>query len=110
MTVWIYVDTSKEVGDVDHLKVFATAELADILFDTLIGICPRLCSPPNVPPGPAVQVRIIICLLLLTMIVVAVLYGLREVADSMHLATCLAIWGAAALVEIGIAFTWEDGR
>ena len=28
-TVWIYVDTSKEVGDVDHLKVFATAELAD---------------------------------------------------------------------------------
>ncbi len=28
-TVWIYVDTSKEVGDVDHLKVFATPELAD---------------------------------------------------------------------------------
>ena len=28
-TVWIYVDTDKEVGDVDHLKVFATAELAD---------------------------------------------------------------------------------
>jgi hypothetical protein len=28
-TVWIYVDTNKEVGDVDHLKVFATAELAD---------------------------------------------------------------------------------
>jgi hypothetical protein len=23
-TVWIYLDTSKEVGDVDHLKVFAT--------------------------------------------------------------------------------------
>ena len=22
-TLWIYVDTSKEVGDVDHLKVFA---------------------------------------------------------------------------------------
>jgi hypothetical protein len=21
-TVWIYVDTSKEVGDVDHVKVF----------------------------------------------------------------------------------------
>jgi hypothetical protein len=31
-TVWIYVDTSKEVGDVDHLKVFATAELADEWF------------------------------------------------------------------------------
>ncbi len=28
-TVWIYVDTSKEAGDVDHLKVFATAELAE---------------------------------------------------------------------------------
>jgi hypothetical protein len=28
-TVWIYVDTSKEVGDIDHLKVFATSELAD---------------------------------------------------------------------------------
>ena len=28
MTVWIYVDTSKEVGDVDPLKVFATEEAA----------------------------------------------------------------------------------
>jgi hypothetical protein len=27
-TVWIYVDTKKEVGD-DHVKVFATPELAD---------------------------------------------------------------------------------
>ena len=25
MTVWIYVDTSKQVGDKDHLKVFADA-------------------------------------------------------------------------------------
>ena len=31
-TDWIYVDTSKEVGDVDHLKVFATQELADEWF------------------------------------------------------------------------------
>jgi len=31
-TVWIYVDTSKEVGDVDHLKVFVTSELADAWF------------------------------------------------------------------------------
>jgi hypothetical protein len=31
-TVWIYVDTTKEVGDVDHLKVFATPELADEWF------------------------------------------------------------------------------
>jgi hypothetical protein len=27
MTVWICVDTSKEVGDDDHLKVFANADL-----------------------------------------------------------------------------------
>ena len=26
MTVWIYVDTSKDVGDVDHLKVFANED------------------------------------------------------------------------------------
>jgi hypothetical protein len=29
MTVWIYVDTSKEVGDVDRLKVFASQEAAE---------------------------------------------------------------------------------
>ena len=28
MTVWVYVDTSRQVGDVDHLKIFATAEAA----------------------------------------------------------------------------------
>ena len=28
-TVWIYIDTSKEVGDADHLKVFANTEAAD---------------------------------------------------------------------------------
>ena len=27
--ILIYVDANKEVGDVDHLKVFATPELAD---------------------------------------------------------------------------------
>jgi hypothetical protein len=32
-TVWIYVDTNKDVGDVDHLKVFATSELAEELAD-----------------------------------------------------------------------------
>ena len=67
----------------------------------------RLCSPPNDSRGPAVQIRIIICLLLLTTIVVAVHYGLRQLAHSVDLATFLAIWGAAALVEIGIAFTWD---
>jgi hypothetical protein len=28
-TVWIYIDTSIEVGDADHLKVFANPEAAD---------------------------------------------------------------------------------
>jgi hypothetical protein len=31
-TVWIYVDTNKEVGDRDHLKVFASADAADEWF------------------------------------------------------------------------------
>lgn len=31
-TVWIYVDTSKQVGDPDHLKVFATIEVAEAWF------------------------------------------------------------------------------
>jgi hypothetical protein len=30
--VWIYVDTNKQVGDVDHLKVFANPDLADEWF------------------------------------------------------------------------------
>jgi hypothetical protein len=29
MTVWIYVDVSNEVGDVDHLKVFASKEAGE---------------------------------------------------------------------------------
>jgi hypothetical protein len=32
MTVWIYVDTSKQVGDVEHLKVFANEEAAECWF------------------------------------------------------------------------------
>ena len=28
-TVWVYVDTSKQVGGVDHLKVFAGEEVAE---------------------------------------------------------------------------------
>jgi hypothetical protein len=31
-TVWIYVNTSNAVGDVDHLKVFASAHAADEWF------------------------------------------------------------------------------
>ena len=32
MTVLIYVDTSKQVGDPDHLGVFANADAADAWF------------------------------------------------------------------------------
>jgi ribosomal protein L34E len=31
-TVWIYVDANKKVGDVDHLKVFASTKAADRWF------------------------------------------------------------------------------
>ncbi|WP_197423054.1 hypothetical protein [Bradyrhizobium valentinum] len=30
--VWIYVDTSRQVGDCDHLKVFANRDAADEWF------------------------------------------------------------------------------
>jgi hypothetical protein len=33
MTVLIYVDTSKHVGDPDHLKVFANADAAESRFE-----------------------------------------------------------------------------
>jgi hypothetical protein len=33
MTVLIYVDTSKQVGDPDHLKVFADADAAEAWFE-----------------------------------------------------------------------------
>jgi hypothetical protein len=32
MSVWIYVDTSKETGDREHLKVFADEIVADAWF------------------------------------------------------------------------------
>jgi len=33
MTVWIYADTSKQVGDPDHLKVFASQVAAQTWFE-----------------------------------------------------------------------------
>jgi len=32
MSVWIYVDTNKQVGDPDHLKVFDSQEVANAWF------------------------------------------------------------------------------
>jgi hypothetical protein len=33
MTVFVYVDTSKQVGDPEHIKVFATADAAAKWFE-----------------------------------------------------------------------------
>jgi hypothetical protein len=33
MTVFVYVNTSKEVGDVDHIKVIANKEAAERWFE-----------------------------------------------------------------------------
>jgi hypothetical protein len=33
MTVLIYVNTSKQVGDVDHIKVFANVDAPETWFD-----------------------------------------------------------------------------
>jgi hypothetical protein len=33
MTVWVYVDTRKQVGDKDHLKVFASEDAAETWFE-----------------------------------------------------------------------------
>ncbi len=35
MTVWIYIDTSKQVGYPDHLKVFANADAAETWFEEM---------------------------------------------------------------------------
>ena len=33
MTVFVYVNTSRQVGDVEHIKVFATTEAAEEWFE-----------------------------------------------------------------------------
>jgi hypothetical protein len=33
MTVWIYVNTSKQVGDKDHIKLFASADAPEKWFE-----------------------------------------------------------------------------
>jgi hypothetical protein len=32
-TVWVYVNTAKELGDVDHVKVFANEDAANKWFE-----------------------------------------------------------------------------
>lgn len=38
MTVFVYVNTSKPVGDKDHLKVFANADAAEAWFADREGV------------------------------------------------------------------------
>lgn len=33
MTVFVYVNTAKQVGDVDHIKVFSTVDAAEKWFE-----------------------------------------------------------------------------
>jgi hypothetical protein len=33
MTVWVYVNTSKQVGEREHLKVFASTDAAETWFE-----------------------------------------------------------------------------
>jgi hypothetical protein len=33
MTVFVYVNTAKQVGDVDHIKVFSTVDAAEAWFE-----------------------------------------------------------------------------
>jgi len=49
-TVWIYVDTSKEVGDPDHLKVFADEVAANRWFEE------------NDPEGAAFEYEVLECM------------------------------------------------
>jgi hypothetical protein len=45
MTVFVYINTAKEIGDVDHLKVFANREAAERWFEE------------NDPEGVALNMR-----------------------------------------------------
>jgi hypothetical protein len=47
VTVWIYVDTSEEVGDADHLKVFANKDTAEAWL------------PENDPEGVAFEYEVL---------------------------------------------------
>ena len=33
MTVFVYVNTAKQVGDADHIKVFSTVDVAETWFE-----------------------------------------------------------------------------
>jgi hypothetical protein len=45
MTVWIYVDTNKQVGDKDHLRAFANPDAAEAWIERTI----RKAWPSSIP-------------------------------------------------------------
>ena len=49
MTVLIYADTSKQIGDPDHLKVFANAEAAAAWFAEMSLTEWKLANRPSNP-------------------------------------------------------------
>jgi hypothetical protein len=52
-TVWVYVDTGKEVGDAEHLKVFASEALLDRMLNNIDGLCAERDRLKKQLPHPA---------------------------------------------------------
>jgi hypothetical protein len=44
-TVWIYADTNKQVGDPEHIKVFANADAAEAWFAENDSMPPPVTGP-----------------------------------------------------------------
>jgi hypothetical protein len=51
MTVWVYVDSSKQVGDKDHLKVFADEDAAAAYLNRCSMAASRAGGRPQVWPA-----------------------------------------------------------
>ena len=83
------------------------AELADILFDTLI-VIGSMFAAQRFPQGRASSNhRLPFTFTMFVVVDTVSATPLRQLADSVDLATFFAICGAAVLVEIGITFTWD---
>jgi hypothetical protein len=58
MTVWIYVDTARDVGDADHLKVFASEATADAWFSTVAFVDVIISSHAKVSAINAIHAQV----------------------------------------------------
>lgn len=52
MTFFVYVNTSKQVGDVEHIKVFATTEVAEVWFEETTRKAARSSTRSSNERGP----------------------------------------------------------